>query len=147
MLSICEKEILLKVVAQAIPVYAISVFLIPKGVCKCMMDAISKFYWGDDDNSNKMHWYAWWKLCYPIRDGGMGFRDFHSFNLAMLTKQVWRFLRAKYYSHGDILKVGPKAGSSFTWQSIVAGLATFSRGYLWRVGDGENQHLVGSMDP
>jgi hypothetical protein len=86
LLSIAGKEILLKAVAQAISVYAMSVFLIPKGVCKRMMDAISRFWWGDDDNTNKMHWYAWWKLCYPKKVSGMGFRDFHSFNLAMLAK-------------------------------------------------------------
>jgi hypothetical protein len=151
-LSIGGKEILLKAIAQAIPVYAMSVFLIPKGVCKKMMDAISRFWWGDDDNSNKMHWYAWWKLCYPKNEGGMGFCDFHSFNLAMLAKQVWRLvnepeslcaqvLRAKYYPHGDILKAGPKSGSSFTWQSVVSGLATFKRGYIWRVGDREKINI------
>jgi hypothetical protein len=43
-------------------------------------------------------------------------------------------LRAKYYPHGDVLKAGPKAGSSFTWQSIVAGIATFKHGHIWRVG-------------
>jgi hypothetical protein len=96
-----------------------------------------------------MHWLAWWKLCYPKKEGGMGFRDFHSFNLAMLSKQVWRLivnpeslcsrvLRAKYYPNGDILSAGPKAGSSYTWQSITAGVATFKRGYLWRVGNGES---------
>jgi hypothetical protein len=58
------------------------------------------------------------------KEGGIDFRDFHSLNLAMLAKQVWRLinepdllcaqvLRAKYYPHGDILKVGPKGGSSF----------------------------------
>jgi hypothetical protein len=151
-LSIDGKEILLKAVAQAIPVYAMSVFLIPKGVCKKMMDAISRFWWGDDDNSNKMHWYAWWKLCYPKNEGGMGFRDFHSFNLAMLAKQVWRLVNepeslcaqvlcAKYYPHGDILKAGPKSGSSFTWQSVISSLATFKRGYIWRVGDGEKINI------
>jgi hypothetical protein len=151
-LSIGGKEILLKVVAQAIPVYAMSVFEIPKGVCKRMMDAISQFWWGDDENSNKMHWLAWWKLCYPKKEGGMGFRDFHSFNLAMLAKQIWRLinepnslcarvLRAKYYPHGDILKAGPKAGSSFTWQSILAGLPTLKRGMIWRVGNGSSINI------
>jgi hypothetical protein len=68
----------------------------------------------------------------------MGFRDLHSFNLAMLSKQVWRLLdepnslcaqvlRAKYYPSGDLLKAGPKAGSSFTGQSIVASIQTFKR--------------------
>jgi hypothetical protein len=152
-LSIGGKEILLKAVARAIHVYAMSVFQIPKGVCKRMMDAISKFWWGDDDNSNKMHWFAWWKLCLPKNDGGMGFRDFHSFNLAMFAKQVWRLiadpdslcakvLRAKYYPDGDILKAGPKSGSSFTWQSIVASIPTFKRGYVWRVGNGDKINIL-----
>jgi hypothetical protein len=142
------KEILLKAVAQAIPVYAMSVFQLPKGVCKGMMDAISQFWWGDDENTKKMHWFAWWKLCYPKKDGGMGFRDFQSFNLAMLAKQAWRLINdptslcarvlgAKYYPNGDIMTAGPKAGSSFTWQSILAGLSTFKRGFIWRVGNGE----------
>jgi hypothetical protein len=38
--------------------YAMSEFQIPMSVCKRMMDAISQFWWGDDANSNKMHWYA-----------------------------------------------------------------------------------------
>jgi hypothetical protein len=78
----------------------------------------------------------------------MGFRDFHSFNPAMLAKQIWwlipdhdllcaRVLNAKYYPNYDILSAGPKAGSSFTWQSLVAAIPTFKHGYIWRVGSGE----------
>jgi hypothetical protein len=84
--------------------------------------------------------------------GGMGFRDLHSFNLAMLAKQVWRIidepeslcarvLRAKYFPDGDILKAGPRAGSSFTWQSICAGIQTFKRGCIWRVGSGDSINI------
>jgi hypothetical protein len=78
--------------------------------------------------------------------------SFGSFNLAMLAKQVWRLitgpdslcaqvLQAKYYPDGNILKAGPKAGSSFTWQSILAGITTFKRGYIWRVGNGEKINI------
>jgi hypothetical protein len=52
-----------------------------------------------------------------------------------------RVLSAKYYPHGDILKAGPKANSSYTWQSIIAGLATFKRGCIWRVGDGDRINI------
>jgi hypothetical protein len=49
----------LKAVAQAISVYAMPVFLLHMGICKRMMDAISQFWWGDDENSKHMHWTAW----------------------------------------------------------------------------------------
>ena len=47
-------------------------------------------------------------------------------------------LSAKYYPEGNILKAGPKKGSSFTWKSIVAGIQTFQRGCIWRVGTGSH---------
>jgi pyruvate/2-oxoacid:ferredoxin oxidoreductase beta subunit len=42
-LSIGVKEIIQKVVAQAIPVFSIPVFKTPKEICKRMADAISQF--------------------------------------------------------------------------------------------------------
>ena len=47
-------------------------------------------------------------------------------------------LKAKYYPNGSLLEATPKSGSSFTWQSILKGLETFKKGYIWRVGTGEN---------
>lgn len=69
------------------------------------------------------------------------------FNKALLAKQVWRLLsepnslcaralRARYYPDGKLLNARLKSGSSYTWQSIIAGLECFKRGYIWRVGDG-----------
>jgi ribonuclease HI len=95
---------------------------------------------------------AWWKMCIPKKYGGMGFRDLHAFNHAMLAKQCWRLvtkpdslcaqiLKTKYYPNSDLLKAGPKKGSSFTWQSIIAGLNVFKRGYIWRVGTGEKINI------
>ena len=91
-------------------------------------------------------------MCIPKLKGGMGFRDLQSFNLALLAKQVWRLLcdldslcakvlRAKYYPDGNILNAKPKQGSSFAWQSILAGLECFKKGYIWRVGDGSQINI------
>jgi hypothetical protein len=50
-------------------------------------------------------------------------------------------LKAKYFPNTYLLYAGPKSGSSFTWQSIVAGLQTFKRGHIWRIGSGENVNI------
>ncbi|GJN02267.1 hypothetical protein PR202_ga19600 [Eleusine coracana subsp. coracana] len=43
LLSMGGKEILIKSIAQAVPVYAMMVFRIPKNICKGITDAISQF--------------------------------------------------------------------------------------------------------
>ena len=152
LLSAGGKEILLKSVVQAIPTYAMSVFKIPKKNCKGIIDAMAHFWWGDEENQRRMHWMAWWKMCIPKNQGGMGFRDIHCFNLALLAKQAWRLLdnpdslcatilRAKYYPDGDLLNSKQKKGSSFTSQSIMAGINSLKHGYIWRVGNGQNINI------
>jgi hypothetical protein len=49
--------------------------------------------------------------------------------------------KAKYYPNCSLLHAGPKKGSSYTWQSIVAGLKTFKRGHVWRIGIGEKVNI------
>jgi len=142
LLSMGGKEILIKYIAQVVPVFAMMVFKIPKNICKGIFDAISQFWWGDDEDHKRIHWKAWWKLCIPKNMGGMGFRDIEAFNKALLAKQVWRLLlepnslcaralRARYYLDGKPLNARLKSGSLYTWQSILAGLDCYRRGYIW----------------
>ena len=99
-----------------------------------------------------MHWFAWWKMCVPKEKGGMGFRDLHCFNLALLAKQCWRLLcepeslcarvlKAKYFPNVELLQATLKNGSFFTWQSIMKGLDTFKLGYIGRIGTGEHVNI------
>jgi hypothetical protein len=52
------REILIKAIIQAIPVYAMSVFKLPKQICKGIISAMSQFWWGDDDQQKHIHWFA-----------------------------------------------------------------------------------------
>ena len=46
LLSKAGKEVLIKVVAQAIPTYTMSCFKIPDSLCDEMTNLISNFWWG-----------------------------------------------------------------------------------------------------
>jgi hypothetical protein len=87
MLSRAGKEILIKAVAQAIPTYAMGCFDIIKELCDEISTMICRYWWSNQDSDKKMHWISWNKLTGPKGGGGLGFKDIHMFNLAMLAKQ------------------------------------------------------------
>jgi len=95
-------------------------------------------------------------LCLRKDKGGLGYRDLHLFNLAMLARQGWQLLlsleslcaqvlRSKYYPDGDLLPVVEKLGISYSWRSIIRGVQALTNGLVWRVGDGT--HINIWMDP
>lgn len=74
----------------------------------------------------------WWeKLCKPKVHEGIGFKQLHSFNIAMLGKQgqrllsnpdslVVRILKARYYPLSFFGKATVGNNPSYAWLSIMA---------------------------
>ena len=53
LLSKAGKEVLIKAVAQAIPTYAMSCFYLTKSFCEEVSNMIARFWWSQQDKSNK----------------------------------------------------------------------------------------------
>jgi hypothetical protein len=85
-LSQVGKEILLKSVIQAIPSYTMSVFQLPKTMCKELNLMMSKFWWGSKENNLKVAWMSWERMGMSKEKWGLGYRDLESFNMALLAK-------------------------------------------------------------
>lgn len=147
LLSQSGKEILIKAVIQAIPSYFMNGFLFPITTCQEIERATSRFFWGSTVEDRKQHWAGWDILTTKKAEGGIGFKEIHFFNLAMLAKQVWtliqhpeslafRLLKAKYFPNHDLLHAENGKQPSYLWRSLMAALEVVKEGEAWRIGDG-----------
>jgi hypothetical protein len=84
-LSRAGKEVMIKSVLQAIPAYIMNIYLLPDNLITEIERMINAFWWGGGSNNSGIKWLAWDKLACPKDEGGLGFRDFHSFNMAMVA--------------------------------------------------------------
>ena len=80
------KEVLIKSVAQAVPLYTMRCFLLPNNLCDELTRVIKQLWWRQTENEKKISWLNWDMVCKPKDSGGLGFRELRSFNLAFLAK-------------------------------------------------------------
>lgn len=141
LLSKAGKEILIKAVAQPIPSYAMSSFDLTKTLCDAISSMMCRFWWAQQEDEKKLHWLSREQLSTRKEKGGLGFRDLHLFNVAMLARQGWRLimnpdslcawvLNAKYFPNGELLHVKEKPGISYSWRSIVRGIEAMKEGLI-----------------
>jgi hypothetical protein len=64
-----------------------SVYLIPEGIIKEIERMMNSFWWGGGSHNGGIKWLTWDKMSYPKTYGGLGFRNLHLFNMAMVAKQ------------------------------------------------------------
>ena len=88
----------------------------------------------------------------PKSMGGLGFKDFELFNLAMLARQVWRLLqdpdslnarilKSVYFPNTTILDATRGSHPSQIWRALIEGRDTLKLGIIKRIGNGESTNI------
>lgn len=80
-----------------------SCFKFPSSILDEVEKIIRRFWWGSKI-SRGISRLSWARLCRPKLEGGMGFLDMASFNLALLTKQACRIITSPDLLLSTILK-------------------------------------------
>ena len=86
-------------------------------------------------------------MCNEKNLGGIGFRDLHHFNLALLAKQGWklltsqssllfRVLKACYFSTSTFLNAKLSSNASYTLRSIMRAREVLQLEFRWKIGNG-----------
>lgn len=151
-LSLGGKEVLLKAVALALHVYAMTCFKLPKNTCTKLTSVLSNFWWNSLENHKKIHWLSWDKLCLSKEKGGLGFKDIQSFNQALLAKQSWRILqypdclfakvmKSRYFEDGEVLTAKLGYQPSYIWRSLLHGRDLLIKGLRIMIGNGKSSSV------
>ena len=78
---------LIKVVAQVILTYSVSIFKFPKKLCDEIQGIINRFLWGHHSNAKKIHLVSRDRLCRSNLNRGQRFCNLEGFNVALLARQ------------------------------------------------------------
>ena len=86
-LSQAGKEVLLKSAITALPTYAMSCYMLPKGLIREITTYMRRFWWSSVKDKNKIAWVSWRKITrskkrWRTRDKRLG-----GLNMALLAKQ------------------------------------------------------------
>lgn len=108
---------------------------------------MNSFWWGSKDNQKKgIRWLSWTNMSMSKGAGGLGFRDLHGFNLALLGKHCWNFVnnpdslvarifKARYYVDKSLFKASRGGGASFIWSGLWQAKECLKGGFKWVLGN------------
>ncbi|XP_031120323.1 uncharacterized protein LOC116023462 [Ipomoea triloba] len=116
--------------------------------CEHIERLMNKYWWQSKQNGGGgVRWLSWNRMSLSKSEGGIGFKNLHKFNVALLAKQGWRMLdnpesvvsrlyQSRYFNGKNFLEANLGTNPSYCWRSILARQAVLKRGCFCRIGDG-----------
>ena len=147
LLSSGGRLILSNACLDALPTFAMGLFLLQDGVHAKFDSIRARFFWEGSGPIRKYHWINWPAVCRPKDCGGLGLTNTKNMNIALLLKWVWKLFHnpgsiwhklvsAKYPEASDIFAATTHGGSQF-WQSIHKVKHFFKLGARYVVRNGQ----------
>ncbi|XP_027124270.2 uncharacterized protein [Coffea arabica] len=143
-LSAGGKLILIRHVLSSMPLYLLQVTKPPKGVFIRLGKLFNAFLW-DGKDGRRIHWSSWEKVCFPVEEGGLGFRSLLDLERAFAMKLWWtirqksspwaRFMHRKYIGEQHPGLASAAVGSA-TWKRVCLVRAITEDNIRWRLGEG-----------
>jgi hypothetical protein len=109
-------------VLSGLPMYLMSFFRIPKGVCEKLDYYSSRFFWQSDRHKKKYRLAKWSILNKPRCVGGLGILDLDVQNICLLSKWLYKLLnkngvwqsiiKKKYLRNKTLSQVNKRKGDS-----------------------------------
>ncbi|GLU01659.1 hypothetical protein SLE2022_189580 [Rubroshorea leprosula] len=116
-LSLGGRITLINSVLSSLPVFWMSVYLIPKGTIHSLDKIRRGFLWGGAAGEKKINWVKWEQVCKVKKQGGLGVKDLRKFNIALLGKWWGRLVMAEKGLWKKVIeeKYGRVGDPSFNW--------------------------------
>ncbi|XP_060969913.1 uncharacterized protein LOC133037107 [Cannabis sativa] len=116
-LSTAGREVLIKIVAQALPSFAMFVFLLPLKTCSHLESLISRYWWSSSSRKG-------WRL------------------LLHQDSLVGRIYKARYFPNCSFLEAELGGNPSFIWRSVFESQSLLRDGARRRIGPGSSTEAV-----
>ncbi|KAJ3696581.1 hypothetical protein LUZ61_000286 [Rhynchospora tenuis] len=153
MLSDAGLLVLIKSVLTSIPVYCMTMEMLPKKIIKEMNSLMAKFFWGKTNQTRYLSFIAWSKICKPVQMGGLGVKDLQMFGEALFMKIVWALMseedkpwvkicKAKYYPNVGYWIARNSAVCSKMWSQVLKMRNRFLGQVFWKLGDGRTVNAL-----
>lgn len=148
LLSKADKATLIKAIVQAIPVYTMSTFKIPKGICDDLDTLVIRFWWGTKHGSNRfLALKSLRDIFWSKESGGLGFQKIQEYQYgAFIQVRMDANQRRKQtlggcsekeiFARGLFFSCDCKKGDSSIWNGILSTREIIMRGVCYKIGNG-----------
>ena len=82
--------VLVKSTLASIPIYLLSLFVIPCSIREEIEQIARNFLWGTTEEKKQFHLVRWEEVCIGMDRGGLGIKNLREVNISLMCKWLWK---------------------------------------------------------